>query len=136
MALLTITEVHPVNVNERQFTGPLGEDVAAGQYVRYDPATGKIVLGNGTTAAEARRGGIALTGGIAGQSVTVAGQGAVLDLGDALGDLEYDESVYLTNTDGTLGDVASGGTVSTIIGRVIPAWGHTTADKLLEILMP
>lgn len=133
MADITISEVTPVVVNERQFTGPAGETIVPGQYVRLDPATGKVVKGNATTAAEARSGGIALTGGVAGQAVTVAAQGAVLDVGDALGDLDYDADVYLSNTDGVLADAA--GTVTKIVGRVIPAWGHTTADKVLEIRM-
>lgn len=133
MADITITEVAPVVVNERQFTGPAGEAIAAGQYVRLDPTTGKIVKGNATTAAEARSGGIALTGAVAGQTVTVAAQGAVLDVGDVLGDLDYDADVYLSDTDGKLADAT--GTVTKVVGRVIPAWGHTTADKLLEIRM-
>jgi hypothetical protein len=43
--------------------------------------------------------------------------------------MAFDAPVYLSDTDATLADTA--GTVSTVIGRVVPGWNATTADKLL-----
>lgn len=131
MALtITAANVAPVEVFE-QWTGPAVEVITAGQMVRLDTATGKAALSNGTTAAEARVRGIAINGAsVAGITVTVVKRG-VVDLGDALGDLDFDAAVYLDNTDGALGTAA--GSVSTVVGRVVPAWGYTTADKLLHV---
>ncbi len=131
MADLTIVpaNVAPVEVLE-QFTGPMAEAITAGQYVRYNTTSGKIELGNATSAAEARAGGIATTGGIAGQTATAVRKG-ILDLGNALGDLTYDDDVYLSDVDGTLADGA--GSVSLIVGTVVPGYAHTTPDKLLRV---
>lgn len=132
MANLTVVaaKVAPVQILEK-FTGPAAEAITKGQYVRYNVTNGKIELGNGTLAAEARAGGIAIEGAsVAGVTVTAVRKG-LIDVGDALDALTYDDDVFLSNTDGVLADVA--GTVSTIIGTVVPAWGATTADKLLRV---
>lgn len=126
-------DVAPVGVRE-QTTAPAAETIAAGQYVRLDPATGRATLGNATSAAEARRGGIALNGGIAGETITFVRKG-LLDLGDVLDTLGYDADVFLSRTDGRLDDAldATAGTVSLVVGTVVPGWGTTTPDKLLRI---
>jgi len=132
MANLSITasDVASVEVTE-QFTGPAGEVINAGQYVRYNVTTGKIELGNGTLAAEARKGGIAIdSASVAGITITAVRKG-IIDVGDALSALTYDDDVFLSDTDGTLADAA--GTVSLIVGTVVPVWGYTTADKNLRI---
>lgn len=132
MANLTVVaaKVAPVQILEK-FTGPAAEVITKGQYVRYNVTNGKIELGNATLAAEARAGGIAIEGAsVAGVTVTAVRKG-LIDVGDALDALTYDDDVFLSNTDGVLADVA--GTVSTIIGTVVPAWGATTADKLLRV---
>ena len=99
--------------------------------MRYNTTTGKIEPGNATTAAEARVKGMALnTATQAGDTVTAIQKG-VVNVGDALDSLTYDDIVYLSDTDGTLADAA--GTVSLVFGKVVPAWGATTADKLLDI---
>lgn len=126
---ITATAVKPVMVIE-QFTGPAAEDISAGQYVRLNTTSGKTELGKGTTAAEARPGGIALGTVKAGATVTAVRKG-IVDLGNALGDLAYDADVYLSDTDGTLADAA--GTVSRVVGQVVPGWAATTADKLLRL---
>ena len=130
MATLSVTaaDVALVQVIEK-FTGPAAEAITAGQYVRLDTSTGKIALGNGTSAAEARKGGIAITSAPAGMTVTAVRKG-IVDLGDALGDLTYDDDVFLSDTDGVLADTA--GTTSLIVGTVVPVWAATTADKLLR----
>lgn len=131
MADLSITaaDVAPVRVID-QITAPAAETIAAGQAVRLDTTTGKLTLAKGTTAAEARIRGIALNGGVAGTTITAVSKG-IIDLGDALGDLTYDDDVFLSDTDGTLADAA--GTVSTIVGTVEPGFANTTPDKLLRV---
>jgi hypothetical protein len=132
MANLTVVaaDVRPVSVIE-QFTGPAAEAILPGHYVRFNVTTGRIEKGNGTTAAEARKGGIALTEATqAGDTLTAVRKG-ILDMGDALDALTYDDDVFLSDTDATLADTA--GTVSTIVGTVVPGNGSTTPDKLLRV---
>lgn len=132
MATLNITAsaVAPVRVIE-QFTGPTAEVITAGQFVRHNVTTGFLELGNGLDAAEARRGGIAIdSAAVAGQTITVVTKG-IVDLGNALGSLTYDDDVYLSNTDGVLGDAA--GSVSYVVGVVVPGFASSTPDKLLAV---
>lgn len=135
MALVTAptaTDVHLVQINGEHdiFTGPAGEAITAGLYVRRNTTTGQIELGNGTTAGEARDGGIALISASIGETVSVQ-RGGLIDLGDVLGSLAYDADVFLSDTDGRLADAA--GTVSKVVGTVEPAFGSTTPDKLLRL---
>lgn len=131
MALtVTAADVAPVEVFE-QWTGPAAEAITAGQMVRLDTSTGKATLSNATTAAEARTRGMAITGAnAAGVTLTVVKRG-VLDIGEAMAALDYDAAIYLDNTDGAMGTAA--GSVSLVVGRVVPAWGYTTADKLFHL---
>ena len=131
MADLSVTagDVAPVKIIE-QFTAPAGEAFSAGAAVRLDTTTGKLTGANGSAAAEARVAGIALTTAAANDTVTVLRKGYV-DLGDALDALTYDDDVFLSNTDATLADTA--GTVSTIVGTVVPGFAATTPDKLLRV---
>lgn len=127
MTDLTITKCRQVEVIQ-QFTGPAGEAIAVGQRCRFDATTGQIALGNGTTAAEARRGGIATHAAAIGEAVTIINQGTV-DIGEALAALSFGALVYVSDTDGAFAD--SAGTVSTVAGMVVPGWGSTTADRVL-----
>lgn len=126
---ITAADVLPVDVKE-QFTGPAAEAIAAGQYVRYATASGKIELGNGTDAAEARKGGIALCSVAVGERVTAVKKG-IIDVGEALAGLAWDADVYLSDTDGTL--ATTNGTVTLVVGTVVPGWANTSADKLLRV---
>lgn len=126
---ITADDVAPVKVIE-QMTCPAGEAITAGQYVRLDTTTGKFTKGNGSSAGEARLGGIALNSAAAGETVTAVLYG-IVDLGDALAALTYDDDVYLSDTDGTLADAA--GTVGVYVGTVVPGFGVTTPDKLLRV---
>ncbi len=119
-------------VIRKQFTGPAGQAINAGQYVRFNTTTGKVELGNGSSAAEARAGGIALKSVVAGETVTFLADG-ILDVGAALAALTYDDIIFLSDTDATLADTA--GTVTLVVGRTIPGWQNETADKLLEVLL-
>ncbi|HRQ15376.1 MAG TPA: hypothetical protein PK205_18920, partial [Promineifilum sp.] len=127
MANLTITKAEAVQVVQ-QFTGPAGEAIAVGQRCRFDTTTGKVHLGNATTAAEANRGGIATHAAAVGEAVTIINQG-VVDVGEAMASLAFGATVYVSNTDGSFGDAA--GTVTVAAGIVVPGWGNTTADRLL-----
>lgn len=126
---LTITAVRPVEVRE-QFTGPVNEAVAVGQYVRLNTTTGVIELGKATTPAEARKGGLALHAAAAGETLTAVRKG-ILDVGEALVGLGFDADVFLSDTDGTLRDAT--GSETLIVGTVVPGWASTTADKLLRL---
>ncbi len=131
MANLSITaaDVQPV-VIRKSYTGPAKEAIAAGEYCRFNVTDGQVESGNGSTAAEARPGGIALKTVAIGETVTFVADG-ILDVGAALAALTYDDIVYLSDTDALLADTA--GTVSLVVGRVIPGWQNTTPDKLLEV---
>lgn len=131
MAELTVTaaDVAPAKIIE-QSTGPAGEQIEPGEVVQFN-ASGKYVLANGTGSATAAGPlGIAMTGGTTNITISVLHKG-VLDVGDALTSLDYTDPVYLGNTAGVLDSAA--GSVSTVVGRVAPAWGATTADKVLRV---
>lgn len=108
------------------------EAIEAGAPVRLVTTTGKAANGNATSAAEARIVGVALMSVAAGEAVEVLMYGE-MD-GFVLTDQDYDEAIYLSDTDATLADAA--GTVEVIIGRVVPALATTlgtAADKLLRV---
>jgi hypothetical protein len=136
MANLSLVTANKVEIVEsiEQLTLPTAETVHPGQAARLDTSNGKLTKSNGTTAPEARLLGIA-TGGVAnvaGLPVTVIRKG-VVD-GYDLSGLAYDAPVYLSDTDGALADAA--GTVSVVVGRVIPATAvnlGTANDKLLFV---
>ncbi len=130
---ITAADVHLVRATESEiYTGAVGEAGTAGMYYRVNTTTGKLEKGNATTPTElGNMGGILVDDAKLGQAATIALPGAIVDLGDALGDLDYGASVYVDDTDATLADTP--GTESLKIGTVIPAWGATTADKLLRV---
>lgn len=133
MAAITVTaaNVAPVKFIE-QSTGPAGEAITVGQVVRFDADDGKYVLANGTGAATvAGPLGIAITGGAENTTITVLHKG-LIDFGGAVLDgVDFGVPVYAGNTAGQLNDAA--GSVSTVVGRVVPAWGSLTADRLLRL---
>lgn len=133
LALVTANKLEVVESIE-QMTLPTAEVVSPGQAARIDVANGRFTKANGSSAAEARIYGIA-TGGkanVAGEPVTAIKKG-VVD-GYDLSGLAYDAPVYLSNTDGVLADTP--GTVSVVVGRVIPGTSTTLGtpyDKLLLV---
>lgn len=129
IALATAGRIEVVE-SKIQMTLPAAEAITAGEAVRIDTA-GKFTGANGTTTTENRIYGIATRAAAAGTAVTAVRKG-VLD--GFTFTQAYDAILYLSDTDGALADAA--GTVSTIVGRVVPAWGQfvgTAADKLLFI---
>lgn len=135
MANIAVAVANTVHVVEsiHQMTLPAAETIVPGAPVRLDTSSGRFTNANGTSAAEARVWGIA-TGQksiAAGMPVTAIRRG-VID-GYTFSQA-YDAAIYLSDTDGALADAA--GTVSAIVGRVIPGTATPTGtayDKLLSV---
>lgn len=137
MALINVTasEVAPVQIVE-QFTAPVGTSTSKGDYVRVSATNGRWTPGQATKVSE--RGdlaGIAIRSKATAGEVTAVIQG-IVDLGKgALNALNYGDKVYLS--DSLTGQLSSTtGTVSTgcaVVGVVQPAFGSTTADKVLRV---
>lgn len=129
---ITATAVAVVESPRQLRTYPSGAAVDAGMPVYLDSA-GKVQKSDANGSGnELRPIGLAVTSAVtAGLPVTVAGPDSIVDLGNALGGLAYEASVYASDTAGALADAA--GSASVIVGTVVPAWGATTADKLLRI---
>src|SRR5689334_10201438 len=101
IALVTANKVEIVGVPKDQWTAPAAVAVNAGQAVQLN-ASGKWALAKSTTAALARRVYIATRTVLAGQSLTAIRHGE-MD-GFDLSGLAYNAPVYLTDTDGVIGD--------------------------------
>ena len=134
MANLTITSTDVAGVRWEQsnaHSDVASEAINAGQYARINETTGKICLGNATTATEVGKGGgIAIKTAAAGGALSVVRRGLV-DVGTALTALNYGDPVYLSDTDGTFATTA--GTVSTVVGYVHPGSAENTRSKLLML---
>lgn len=118
--------------HDDQSTYPAAEAITAGAPIRLDTTSGRFTNANGTLAAEARVTHIATRTVLAGEPLTGV-RACTLD-GYVLDALAYDAPVYLSDTDGRLDTVA--GTVSVVIGRVVPGFAvtlGTAADKLLDV---
>jgi hypothetical protein len=128
IAVATAGSVHVVE-SLWQKTLVATEAIAAGAPVRIH-TDGKWTNANGTTTTENRIWGIATKSVVAGEALTAVRRGT---LDGFTFSQAYDAIIYLSDTDGRLGDVA--GTVSTIVGRVVPGTAvvGTTYDKLLSV---
>lgn len=130
IAVATAGKIHVVS-SIQQLTVPAAEAIVAGAPVRIDTTAGTFTNANGTTSGEARVYGIATASVAAGEPVTAIKRG-ILD--GFTFTQAYDAAIYLSDTDGRLGD--SAGTVSTVVGRVIPGTATTLGtayDKLLSV---
>lgn len=128
---VTASAVAAVQVLDK-FDAPAAEAMDAGTAVRYNTDTGKISKANGSSAAEARMAGLLLNTVNAGEAGSVLRKG-IADVGNALGDLTYDDDVYLSDTDGILCSNSADSTATKLAGTVVPGFAHTTADKLLRL---
>lgn len=133
IALTTADRVSLVEAigHGRQRTLVAATAIVAGAPVYID-ANGKWAVGDGSAAPTARIYGVALKTVAAGEALTAVKTGT-LD-GYALSALAYDAPLYLSDTVGLLADAA--GTVSVVVGRVVPANAvslGTAPDKLLEV---
>lgn len=130
ISLVTANKVFVVESIE-QLTLPAAEAITAGMAMRLDTSTGKFTKSNGSSAGEARGKWLATKTVAAGEPVTGIKRG-VMD-GYDLSGLNYDAPVYLSDTDGRLADAA--GTVSTVVGRVIPGTSTTLGTALDKLLL-
>lgn len=134
MANINLVTADRVRIVEslEQLTLPAAEAIVAGAPVRIDPTTGKFTNANGTTTTENRVYGIADKSVAANYPLTAIKKGVIDGFDFAANN--YDAQMYLSDTDGRIGDTA--GTVSTPIGRVIPATATTLGtayDKFLLV---
>lgn len=132
MANIAVTTAGKIHIVEsiQQKTLPATETILAGAPVRIH-TDGKWTNANGTTSGEARVWGIATKSVVAGEALTAVRRGT---LDGYTFSQAFDATIYLSDTDGTLGDTA--GTVSTIVGRVVPGTAvvnGATFDKLLSV---
>ena len=135
MALITVTAgkvgySDADGLLEKIGTIPPAETITAGGPLRYSVTSGEWKVGNATDAPNARVVAVAARSAETGIAMVAIRKG-LIDLGNALGGLAYDAPVYLSDTTGRFSTTA--GAVSTVIGRVVPSFGHTTADKLLRV---
>lgn len=129
IAVATAGRIHVVE-SIQQMTLPATEAIVAGAPVRIH-TDGKWTNANGTSTTENDVWGIATASVAAGAPVTAIRRG-VLD-GFTFSQA-YNAPIYVSDTDGRLGDVA--GTASKVVGRVIPGTATTLGtafDKLLSV---
>lgn len=134
MAAVSLVTAGVLNIvaSDRQHTAPFAESCNVGQCVRFDATTGKWTKANATDATENRIYGILVSKDEAGAAGTAVQQG-VID-GFDLTTLNFGAPLFLSDTDGTVADVA--GTTTVVIGRVMPGFSTTlgtVADKLFQI---
>lgn len=132
MANIALAVADKVEVVEsiQQMTLVSAEAITAGAPVRIDSA-GKFTNANGTSTTENDLWGIGTKTVAAGEALTAIRRG-VLD-GFTFSQA-YNAAIYVSDTDGRLGDAA--GTASKVVGRVIPGTATTRGtayDKLLSI---
>jgi hypothetical protein len=133
IALQTANKAEVVE-SRNQMTLRAAVAVTAGQAVRVG-ASGTWVLAKATSTANGTGVYIATRTVKAGEGLTAIRSG-VMDGWDLSG-LAYGAAVYLSDTDGALATAA--GTVSIVLGRVIPAAATVRGvnpDKILEVQCP
>lgn len=104
------------------------ETITAGQALFLD-SNGKVKLADADAAGEQQFRGIALTGGGAGQAISVLKRGHVY--GFNLSGMAYNAVAYQSNTTGALADAA--GTLTVNVGRVVSVNDSGTLTKVLYI---
>jgi len=131
IALVTARRVEVVEIIE-QMTLIADESITPGAPVRLDTTTGKFTNSNGTLAAEARTYGIAVGTHtvIAGMPITAVRRG-VLD--GFVFTQDYDAPIYVSDTDGRLGDAV--GTVTLAVGRIIPGTSEVLGGAFAKLLL-
>lgn len=129
---LAVADLVYVAESIEQMTLPAAEDITAGDLVRIDTSSGKFTKANGSSDGEARVYGVATQTRKAGFGLTAIAKGVMS--GWVFDALAFDAPLYASDTDGRIADAA--GTVSKVIGRVIPVTGTTLGrpyDKVLRI---
>jgi len=129
IAVATAGRIHVVE-SIQQKTLVATETIAAGAPVRIH-TDGKWTNANGTSTTENDVWGIATKSVIAGEAVTAVRRGL---LDGFTFSQAYNAPIYVSDTDGRLGDTA--GTASKIVGRVVPGTATVIGasyDKLLSV---
>ena len=134
MANISLVTANKVSVVEsiQQRTKVAAEAITAGAPVRED-TDGKWTNANGTSTTENRVQGIATKTVVAGEPLTALRRG-LMD-GFDLSGLAYDAPVYVSDTDGRLGE-AGDSTNDVAVGRVTSATATTIGtayDKILSV---
>lgn len=129
----SVAEVEFTSLSKRTLPGD-STVTARGQCVRVDGTTGKWTLASGATAAEA--------GNL--RYVTVdsnrinqwtAMRDCVIDVGDDTLDAgDFDDPVYLSDTDGELTLVALESTETVIVGYIVPQQSGDSRNRNLQVL--
>lgn len=112
-----------------QLTFKAASAIKAGAAVKLD-TNGKFEEGDATTSTKANVFGIAIRTTAAGSGCTAVKRGILA--GFDLSGLAYGANVYLSDTTGRLADAA--GTVSKVVGRVVPVWGQLPGAAPLKAL--
>lgn len=130
LSILTGQKVMPVHPTLAEiYSVVLAEAMTQGQASYLVATTGKYGIADANAAGKQQFRGIVLESGGAGQGVGLLKRGAVW--GYDLSGLNYDAPVYLSDTAGALADAA--GTMSVIVGRVMPLTDAGTLTKVLYI---
>lgn len=118
--------------SNRQLTLIAGEDILPGSVVRVDTATGKFVLANAATQAASRAYGIAAGSKVAlsGFPITAVRVGVIAGFEV---DEAYDADIYLSDLPGSIAN--SAGTVSVVLGRVIPGGTNALGSANAKLIM-
>lgn len=112
-----------------QMTLPAGGTIKAGAPVRVN-SSGQFVECDGTTAGNADAYGIATKRAVVGEAVTAIKRGV---LGGFVFTQAYWSNIFISDTAGVLADAA--GTVSKIVGKIIPVPLHLRGGSPLKALM-
>lgn len=107
------------------------ETITAGQAV-YQMATGRAALADASAAGTAQFRGIALTGGGAGQAISVLVRGHVY--GFTVAGLAADALAYLSETAGALADAAPAGPAITVNCGRVTTLTDSAATKVLYVV--
>jgi hypothetical protein len=105
-------------------TVPAAEAITLGTYVQVGSAGKAICVNSGEANGDKYYGGIALNAAAASMPVTIALPGAIVDLGNILGGMNWGAPVYVGSTDLVLADGTAG--TNHIVGVVWPLLGETT----------
>lgn len=125
-----VTTVHTVEVIKQE-TAPAAVAITAGVYCYID-TNGKWALGSAAAQGTiGRRGGVSKKTVAAGEALTCVQKGS-MDFGSIFSAAAQDAQIFLSDTAGGILATAAG-TVSKVVGTIRPAWGNTTADKILDI---
>jgi tRNA-binding EMAP/Myf-like protein len=134
---ITAADVALVRGDENNiFVAPAAAAFNAGAVVQLNSSGNWAVLDTTTGSGTTLNVGVAIrTATYAGEAVTCATNGAIVDIGDALDALAFGAPVYASETAGAMADAvsATASAANLRIGVVVPGRASPTADKLLRV---